>query len=77
MKQVMKTRFDQLLHDVRNPLNTISMNAELARLLGQTGTSPEKLQKALAVIVNECKRCDTILESFRTELQNETDANTP
>ncbi|HWK53219.1 MAG TPA: histidine kinase dimerization/phospho-acceptor domain-containing protein [Hyphomicrobiales bacterium] len=68
----MRDRIDRLVHDARGPLNTIVVNAELAQLLQRSGGNPERLQKALAAIVNESQRCNRILQDFRDELQRET-----
>ncbi|MEN0036896.1 MAG: histidine kinase dimerization/phospho-acceptor domain-containing protein [Cellvibrio sp.] len=57
-----KNRF---VHDLRNPLNTISINAELGKLtLERTGD----VRKAIAVfetILAECRQCSTILDSLK------------
>ena len=57
-----KNRF---VHDLRNPLNTISINAELGKLtLERTGD----VRKAIAVfetILAECRQCSTILDGLK------------
>jgi signal transduction histidine kinase len=57
-----KNRF---VHDLRNPLNTISINAELGKLtLERTGD----VRKAIAIfetILAECRQCSSILESLK------------
>jgi len=56
-----KNRF---VHDLRNPLNTISINAELGKLtLERTGD----IRKAISIfetILAECKQCSHMLESL-------------
>lgn len=59
-------RDDQrLLHDLRNPLNTISINAELGKLtLERTGD----VRKAISIfdmILGECRNCAQLLESLQ------------
>lgn len=58
-----KNRF---VHDLRNPLNTISINAELGKLtLERTGD----VRKAIAIfetILTECRQCSTILDSLKS-----------
>lgn len=57
-----KNRF---VHDLRNPLNTISINAELGKLtLERTGD----IRKAIGIfeaILAECKQCSNMLESLK------------
>lgn len=52
----------RLLHDLRNPLNTISINAELGKLtLERTGD----IRKAISIfdtILAECRQCGRLLE---------------
>jgi signal transduction histidine kinase len=57
-----KNRF---VHDLRNPLNTISVNAELGKLtLERTGD----IRKAISVfetILAECRQCSHVLETLQ------------
>ena len=43
----MPSRLDRLVHDARGPLNTISVNAEVARLLIQKSAPPEGILTAM------------------------------
>lgn len=56
---------NQFIHDLRNPLNTISINAELGKLtLERTGD----LRKAISIfetILAECKRGGQILDEAK------------
>ncbi|MDR7090275.1 MULTISPECIES: histidine kinase dimerization/phospho-acceptor domain-containing protein [Cellvibrio] len=56
-----KNRF---VHDLRNPLNTISINAELGKLtLERTGD----IRKAISIfetILTECQQCSQVLETL-------------
>ena len=62
----------QLIHDIRNPLNTISINAELGKLtLSRTGDI-EKATQAYDVIISECRRCSEQLEKLREHLDGQT-----
>ena len=57
-----KNRF---VHDLRNPLNTISINAELGKLtLERTGD----VRKAISIfetILAECRQCSHVLETLQ------------
>ena len=59
--EVEKNRF---VHDLRNPLNTISINAELGKLtLERTGD----VRKAISIfetILAECRQCSNVLEEL-------------
>jgi signal transduction histidine kinase len=50
-----------LIHDLRNPLNTISVNAELARLQLQKSQDPQAVMNCLDKIINECQKCSQVL----------------
>lgn len=60
----MRKQTAQLLHDARGPLNGITMQAELAKLLARRADAPPQLITALDVILNECRRCDAILSAY-------------
>ncbi|HEY8941774.1 MAG TPA: histidine kinase dimerization/phospho-acceptor domain-containing protein [Cellvibrio sp.] len=55
----------RLLHDLRNPLNSISINAELGKLtLERTGD----IQRAIHIfdiILNECRNCSNKLNEIK------------
>lgn len=57
---------NQFIHDLRNPLNTISINAELGKLtLERTGD----VRKAISIfdtILTECHHCGHILDELKS-----------
>lgn len=53
----------RVAHDLRNPLNSISMNAELVKLKLQRGGDPVDLVSYMDRILQECKNCGDVLES--------------
>lgn len=56
-----KNRF---VHDLRNPLNTISINAELGKLtLERTGDIRKAISVFEAILV-ECQQCKQVLETL-------------
>ncbi|MEY4641985.1 MAG: hypothetical protein RLZZ227_1979 [Pseudomonadota bacterium] len=63
----MHNRVDQLLHDARGPLNTISVNAEVAKLLVQKSAPNESILAAMQNILRECQRCNDILQQIAAE----------
>ena len=60
----MRKQTAQLLHDARGPLNGITMQAELAKLLARRAHAPPQIAAALDVILDECRRCDAILSAY-------------
>jgi len=54
----------EIIHDLRNPLNTISMNAEVAILLTESDIDVEKLKKLMTAILKQCEQCGMILDQF-------------
>ena len=63
----MPSRIDRLVHDARGPLNTISVNAEVARLLIQKSAPPEGILTAMQNILRECQQCSEIMQRIATE----------
>jgi hypothetical protein len=63
----MHSKVDQLLHDARGPLNTISVNAEVAKLLVQKAGPNESILAAMQNILRECHRCNEILQQIAHE----------
>jgi len=53
------------IHEIRNPLNAIAMNAELARLLIETKGDPIKAISALDAILRSCKVCSERLQDLK------------
>ena len=51
-------------HQLRNPLNTISVNAELARLQLQKQQDPNDILMSLERILLECKRCAALVNEL-------------
>ena len=71
----MPSRLDRLVHDARGPLNTISVNAEVARLLIQKSAPPEGILAAMQNILRECQRCNEILQMIGNESACEQNAD--
>lgn len=54
----------RLVHDVRGPLNKISMNAELVKMVLQNDMPLEKALVALDHIIQECQECSQFLQQI-------------
>ncbi|WP_246125445.1 histidine kinase dimerization/phospho-acceptor domain-containing protein [Exilibacterium tricleocarpae] len=62
----MSDAINTLIHDLRNPLNNIAMNAELGSLILHTDSyDKEKLEELFAVIVRQCRQCSVELERLK------------
>lgn len=60
------TLMDSLLHDVRNPLNALSINLEVLseKLKGETGEVPPSQAKNIKAMRDQIQRVDGILRQF-------------
>lgn len=60
------TLMDSLLHDVRNPLNALSINLEVLaeKLKGETGLVPASQEKNIKAMRDQIQRVDGILRQF-------------
>lgn len=55
---------NKLVHDARSPLNRISMNAELIKLVFENDLPKEKGIQALNKIISACQECSDRLQSI-------------
>ncbi|MGS2719022.1 histidine kinase [Paraglaciecola aestuariivivens] len=55
---------NQLVHDARAPLNRMSMNAELIKMILENDLPKEKGLQALDKIILACQECSDILQSI-------------
>jgi signal transduction histidine kinase len=53
---------NELVHDARAPLNRISMNAELIKLVLENDMPKEKALEALNKIIANCQQCSDSLQ---------------
>jgi len=53
---------NELIHDARAPLNRISMQAELIKLVLENDMPIEKALAAADKIINSCQECSQFLE---------------
>ncbi|WP_323815562.1 histidine kinase dimerization/phospho-acceptor domain-containing protein [Cellvibrio sp. NN19] len=61
----MELEKNQLVHDLRNPLNTISINAELGKLTLERTGDIRKAINVFDIILAECKKCSQLLEALQ------------
>lgn len=55
---------NELIHDARAPLNRISMQAEMIKLVLENNMPPEKALDAVNKIINSCQECSEFLEQI-------------
>lgn len=67
----MKRSTSALIHDIRNPLNTISINAELGKLTLQKNGDLNKAIQIFEVIIAECQLCSKRITELKETLQDE------
>jgi len=60
---------NKLVHDARAPLNRISMNAELIKLVLENDMPKQKALEALDKIILNCQQCSESLQNI-TEHNN-------
>lgn len=58
----------KLIHDIRNPLNNISINAELGKLVLERKGDIAKAQEIFTIIINACKSCSDELEKLKEHM---------
>lgn len=54
----------KIMHELRNPLNTISMNAELAKMLVLSQNEEVKIEELLDRIIEQCEVCSALIETM-------------
>lgn len=67
----MKRSISALIHDVRNPLNTISINAELGKLSLLKNGDMNKAIQIFDLILAECQLCSRKITDLREALTEE------
>lgn len=65
-----KGRLKEALHKMNNALNSISMQAELAKMyLEQSNT--EMIGDALGIIMSQCRQCSAITQNTHVLLEKD------
>lgn len=59
---------NSLIHDIRNPLNTIAMNAELGKLSLQKQGDVDKALLIFDTILKECQVCSERLTELKASM---------
>lgn len=67
----MKRSTSALIHDIRNPLNTISINAELGKLTLQKSGDVQKAIQVFETILAECQLCSQRITELKENLQDD------
>lgn len=64
MADITPEQLAQQIHDIRKPLNRISMQAELIKLVLENNLPPEKATEAVDKILQSCQDCSQLLQSL-------------
>lgn len=70
----MKRSTSALIHDIRNPLNTISINAELGKLTLLKNGDVGKAVQIFETILAECQLCSKRITELKESLQDDDSA---
>ena len=70
----MKRSTSALIHDIRNPLNTISINAELGKLTLLKNGDVTKAMQIFETILAECQLCSKRITELKETLQDDESA---
>lgn len=62
----------KLIHDIRNPVNTISMNAELGKLCLERTQDVAKATEIFDIILRECRQCGEQVNALKNHLDDST-----
>jgi len=61
---------NKIIHDLRNPLNNISINAELAKLLVEQGGEKQRIIAAIEQIMLQCVSCSSGIDDLKSYIKN-------
>jgi len=64
MKTSESPEYNKCIHNIRNSLNSISLHAELGKMLIENGTDKAQMLRALTVILQECKTSEMTLKKI-------------
>lgn len=59
---------NERIHDIRKPLNNISMQAELVKMINEASNNEEKLGTAAEKIIQNAKLCSEMLQALFEDL---------
>lgn len=65
MSNITADRLAQQIHDIRKPLNRISMQAELVKLVLENNLPPDKAIEAVDKILQSCQDCSQLLQDLQ------------
>lgn len=62
------SKLNQKIHDIRKPLNTISMQAELIKMIAESSENSPQLQAAANKIILNSKACSELLQQLYEDI---------
>lgn len=67
MNRLEPAEFDEFIHDAINPLNSITLHAELGKMLIDEHASTEQIKNVFTVILQQCISCEHVLTEMRNK----------
>jgi hypothetical protein len=64
MKTSELSEHNKSIHTIRNSLNSISLHAELGKMLIENGTNKVQMLETLTIILQECKASEMTLKTI-------------
>lgn len=58
------TKGERIIHNMRGPLNSVAMTAELGKLYVANGDKSERVLSALETIIQQCSACAAELDAL-------------
>ena len=62
-------------HEIKNPINSMLMNVELARLLMQQGSDLDAVERCLSRVLDDCRRCADISDGIMQFARSDDDGH--
>lgn len=73
LSEAEKSQLKDALHKMNNCLNSISMQAELARMYAERNESA-KVDEALGVVMAQCRECSSVTQSTQSLMDDQPSA---
>lgn len=67
LNQTEQGELQEALHGMNNALNSMSMQAELAKLYAESHDIT-RIEEALDIIMTQCRKCSTLMQNTHTLL---------
>jgi len=69
MKKISPIEFNEFAHKINNTLNSVTLHAELGKMLIDDSSSVEEIRNVFTVILQQCKVCEEEFAEMRDKLE--------